>query len=199
MSTTFDNGFETFGATFKKAVLRMGARRVLAYVDVAVKRRTKAGDFLPGSSPSAGGYSEKPFARPAGGLKKKTLDALDDTDRGSSFFTRQGALWVVVEGGYKDLRQIEGKQNAHVDLLYSGALLDATRDNVRTGAATLEMEYGYLDGKSPADAARVAYWHQEAGAGKGKTKRVFIGLTPAEEKHLLGMLNEEARKALLGG
>lgn len=196
MSVSFENGFTGFERRFRQALAALGASRLLARVDVTVKERTRRGEFLEGSSPGAEQYSTRPFARPAAGLKKRTLEALDDTAHGSTYFTKNGKLWVVVHGGYRMLRELEGKQTGHVDLLYSGAVLDGTRGASEIAGDVLSFEYGYLDGKSPDDAARIARYQQVEGVGPSRKKRVFIGLSGTEEEAMRGFAERELMKAL---
>ena len=151
-----------------------------AHAMLLMQERTRRGEFLEGSSPGAGSYSTRPFARPAGGLSREILGRLDDTADGSSFFTRAGALWVVVERGYAWLREAAGYQADHVDLNWSGKMLAGMRVRSRFAGGKLITEAGYIEGMSPADAVRLAGYHDRTGAGPRRTIRRFIGLTEDE-------------------
>lgn len=137
------------------ALAALDADAVLAYVDYAVKSRTARGEFLPGSSASAGSYSVR----------------------------------------HTRTRQKRGLQTARVDLFMTGAMLDATKGESTSFADQVRMRYGYLDGLSDAQATRIAEYHNTLGAGPGRVKRVFLGLTDAEKQQALRILADAFRRA----
>ena len=158
----------------------------------------RSGEFLEGSSPGAGSYSTNPFARPAGGLSREVFGKLDDTADGASFYTRAGALWVIVERGYAWLREASGLQAAHADLNWSGAMLAGMRTRSRFASGKLVVEAGYIQGMSPEDAIRLAGFHDRTGVGPRRIIRHFIGLTTAETGEVLERLAQAVAARLPG-
>lgn len=142
---------------------------------LTMRQRTQKGQFLEGSSPGAASYSTRPFARPAGGLTSAVFNALDDSADGSTFFTRAGAMWVVIAGGYARFRELSGRSSSTVDLNFSGQMM---RDLqlVSIDPARQSIEIGFLNQESE----QLARWHQIDGAGQSKTRRVFVGLSNKE-------------------
>lgn len=167
-----------------------------AHAQHLMLERTRRGEFLPGSSPGAERYSTNPFARPAGGLSREVFARLDDTADGSSFFTRAGALWVVVERGYAWLRRAAGLQADRVDLNWSGGLLAGMRARSRFAAGKVVTEVGYIAGMSPDDAVRLAGFHDRTGVGPARTVRRFVGLVSEEIDEVVRALAGAVAKAL---
>lgn len=160
--------------------IRFGKRTV-----VIIKRRTNKGKFLPGSSEGAESYSTNPFVMPLGAVRKKSViwDMLngkfeDDTQL---FRTKAGKMWVWIRHGYKWLRQQQGRQVANVDMTQTRQLmrsLDVLK--IDTGSGVVEVGH---KGKRNQE---LAYYWNEAGAGKSKKKRIWLGLTEGELKKLAG-------------
>ncbi len=167
-----------------------------------IRRRTKQGMFLPGSSDNAGNYSEKPFAMPLTALNQTnqgTIRRAAGTDSNRSkvydpenfqiFTAKSKALWVLVKGGYSKLRSLLGKQNDKVTMTWSGSYL---RDLgvIRTGSNSATL------GWKSSENQKLAYWHNIAGAGKSKRIHKILGLTKQEEKELIPIVEKELIKNL---
>ncbi len=146
------------------------------------KKRTQEGKFLPGSSSGAERYSEKPFALPAGAVSTRAYSQLNGNDEeASSFITRNGELWLVIKGGYKKLRELEGLQSSKVDLKRrpGSGMLNAL-NVIKIEPEENAVEVGFTDRESE----QIAIWHQIKGAGKNKVIRKFVGHTTKEESTL---------------
>lgn len=141
-----------------------------------IRQRTLSGKFLPGSSPGADEYSTKPFARPLGGLTKKLQRDL--LANGAQVFTKDGkATWVVIKGGYKQMREIAGKDTSHVSLTWTGRMMR------NLGILTSDDNSAVL-GPKDADTKQLSLYHNVMGAGKSKRKRVFMGFSDSEKRKL---------------
>lgn len=198
LGAEFDDGL--LGALrdgLERAAAGVDATRALAHAEHLIEERTARGEFLPGSSPSASQYSSRPFARPAAGLPRRIRELLDDTADGSSFFTRAGQLWVVVERGYRWLREAMGLPADRVTLDVTGDMLRAMAARATPTADGLTLEVGYLPGVSDDDAARIADFHQNQGVGPARVVRRFIGLTDEEADQVVARLAESLRTRLL--
>ena len=165
----------------EQAIKAVRTDRILAQVEFIVLRRTQRGEFLPGSSSGAGSYSTNPFARPAGGLPERVHDIAEQSDD-VSYFTTSDNLWMVFEKGYKQLRQMKGLPSDTVDLRDRGTMLDGMRSQSRSKGAQVSMEFGYIEGYSPAESVKLADYHNRLGAGPNKVIRRFVGLKDNEEK-----------------
>lgn len=180
----------------EQAAVGVDATRALLHTEHLIEERTARGEYLPGSSPGAGQYSTKPFARPAAGLPRRIRELLDDTSDGSSFFTRAGTLWVVVERGYRWLREAMGLPTDRVTLDVTGDMMRAMSSRVTTTADGITLEVGYIQGVSDDDALRIADFHQNQGVGPSKTIRRFVGLTDEEASTVIAQLAESLRSRL---
>lgn len=91
---------------------------------------------------------------------------------------------MVLEQGYKELRQIQGKETSHVNLQYSGLLF------------TKLMVQG--EGKKYKVGFEAGYGSKIAGYLEGKYKKEIWGVTPSEEKELVTIvenrINDHLRK-----
>ena len=146
-----------------------------------IKKRTQRGEFLPGSSTGAGSYSTRPFAMPAGALAKGVFQKLDDTGEGTTLFTRNGALWAVIKGGYKRYRELAGRQSGKVDLKFrSGPGMMNSLNVTKIDTRRKNVEIGFTDSESE----QIAKYHQILGAGKRKVKRRFVGHTRKERREI---------------
>ena len=163
-----------------------------------IRRRTREGKFLPGSSPGAGDYSTKPFAMPLGAANKTLSGRIEkaagnsrskyhDPDNFQLFTSKAGSLWVLAKGGYSGLRALAGKQNEKVSMSWSGSYL---RD---LGVLRTESDNIILGWKSREN-QQLAYWHEVSGAGKSRRIHKILGLTKAEEKELLPIVEKEFLK-----
>lgn len=170
-------------AFFKETVFlqRLGNGAV-----AVVRDRTLKGQFIEGP----GRYSEKPFARPLGGLTNTLYNKIvaqakgPDADNFKIFQTKRGSTWVVIKEGYRKFRELAGRQSGHVDFTFTGRMMrNLCVVNVLPGKS---IEIGF----NRPDENQKALWHNVEGAGKGKTKRVFMKLTSREvDKIIKAALN----------
>jgi hypothetical protein len=170
-------------------LVRLGARAI-----AIIRQRTLKGEFLEGSSPGASQYSTTPMPLPLGALQKATRGRLQAQEKNQSaykiFTAKSGRVWVVLQGGYKEFRQLAGKANDHVTMTWSGRMMRNLGIVKRTKS---EVEIGFSDQQSH----QLAVYHNIMGAGRGRKKHVFMGFTPAEEQEL-GLGAEVGLVAALG-
>ena len=162
--------------------------RVGNKVLLAIRRRTKKGWYLPGSSRNAGNYSDKPFAMPIGAANKTLGNKLvkSATSEKSKYYNpnkfeiftaKSGNLWVLIKEGYKKVRELAGKESSKVSMHWSGSYM---RD---LGLLRTADDFAELGWKS-SENQQLAYFHEIAGAGKSKRLHKILGLLPKEEKQL---------------
>lgn len=151
-------------------------RRVGIRVVARIKERTLEGIDKDGK-PFAG-YSEKPFAAPAGSIPQKVRARLDK-DGKLSFFNKDNKRWVFVQGGYKLLKAVKRPGDGGVvNLTDTGKLLRGLR--FLSIGNDGEIRIGWGD----PELALLAYYHNVSGAGKGRVVRKFLGL-PDDEIELI--------------
>lgn len=162
----------------RSLMIKIGERAIFI-----IKKRVAEGKFLEGSSDGASQYSTKPFAMPIGAVRPKAVMMRmlrgryeDDTQ---IFQTSKGRKWVAITKGYKWLREQAGKNTSKVDLTWTRELM-RSMTVLSTDINSGEIEIGHK-GKRNED---IAYWHNVAGAGKGKKKRVYLSMTDAELQKL---------------
>lgn len=155
--------------TLDDSQLRKVGLKIIEIID----RRTGQGIDADGN-PFAP-YSEKPFAMPLGGITARARTALGE--KLHEFTTSQGALWAVIEGGYKAFKAAAFPQDSgSVNLTQTGRMLSGLTV-VGTDPSTNTVSIGFTNSED----ALKAWYHNKAGAGKSKTIRKFMGLTEAEE------------------
>jgi hypothetical protein len=186
---------EGFEEAFQDALAGVRTRRLMARAESMIRRRTQRGEFLSGSSPGAESYSDEPYAQPAGSLTDQVRDALPE-DETSYFMTSGEDLWLVVEGGYEAVRRAKGLPTSRVDLTDTGDMLDAMRSSATRRDGELDMQVGYIEGASPAEAMQIARYHNVEGAGQSEVKRVFVGLTDQEAEDVLDQAEEDIGRGL---
>lgn len=120
-------------------------------------------------------YSTNPFARPAGRIKGRKK--LEEEGRLKSFTTAKGKLWVVVTGGYKDWRAIQGL-NPDGDFLQASGRMMRNLQVLPTSADTVRI--GFTDPEQ----AKKALWLSVTGAGRSRKLWRFLGLRPQQEREL---------------
>lgn len=153
-----------------------------------IRERTLSGKFLPGSSPGADQYSTKPFARPLGGLTKQLQKELIAI--GSHVFTKEGKqTWIVIKGGYKQMRELGGKDTARVSLTWTGRMMR------NLGILNTDDRSAVL-GPKDEDTKQISLYHNVMGAGKSKKKRVFMGFTESEKGRLSKLVGDEVMQRL---
>lgn len=153
----------------RRASLRRAGQRAVALI---VKRTQQGKDknnvaFEP--------YSTTPFAMPAGGGARGTLQEMVDEERASFFETKQGALWAVVNGGYAAYKAARyGQDDGTVNLSATGSMMRG----LTVTAVSSRGENGRVTiGFTRIEEANKAYYHTVSGAGPSRTIRDFMGLT----------------------
>ena len=164
-----------------------------------IRKRTEGGQFLPGSSPNAENYSTTPMPLPYGALRNK-LSGRKAKEAGFKVFTsKSGRVWIVLPGGYKQYRQLYGKQTDRVTLSWSGRMLRNLKLlSTSQSGQSAESVVGFDD----ADSARIAGYHNELGAGKSRKKHVFIGFNDSEISDLTAETVKQIKgrlRVLFGG
>jgi hypothetical protein len=148
-----------------------------------IKERTLAGQFLPGSTGTSA-YSTTPMPLPWNRLQSAvrgsaTLRNMIDSGEATVFTSKRGRKWIVLEGGYRKMRELAGKSTDHVTLSWRGTML---RDlKIKTvDVAGLRVDLGFTDTESE----RIASYHQELGAGRRRVTHKFMGFTEGEKDKL---------------
>jgi len=169
-----------------------------------VRKRTLKGKYLEGSSAGAGEYSTKPFAMPLGaltgsGYQTSLTNRMHATIIGKGSFlknsdfqlftSKTNTLWVLVKGGYKEIRSLAKKQVQTANLNWSGRMMR------NLGIQNLTAKTSVL-GFNDAESNKLAYYHNIMGVGKSKKKRVFMGLTDTEVNELVQDVNIALKRHL---
>jgi hypothetical protein len=153
--------------------------QVGSHVLMIIKERTLRGEYLPGST-GTGQYSTTPMPLPLGVLQKKyrSNKSLKELEAGGArIFTnlRSKITWIILTGGYKQLREITGRDASHVTLSWSGKMMRNLKV-LKADPATASVTIGFDEESS----SRIASYHQIEGAGKSKKTHKFLGLTEQE-------------------
>lgn len=185
-----------FADLLERAIAEAPMKRTGARLELIMTQRTRRGEFLEGSSPGASEYSTEPFAMPAGALRNDAREELTEDEDVATYFTSEDDLWLRIEGGYKRVRKAKGLQADHVNLTDRGNMLDGMRTRVRTEDGEHVLDVGYIKGRSPTEATRIAGYHNRQGAGPSQVKRVFVGATDEEAGEVLGDLEDDVLKSL---
>ena len=122
-------------------------------------------------------YSELPFAMPFGGITLRARKNLGDKLK--VFKTKLGKLWAVIEGGYAAFKAAAYPQDGSVNLTATGRMLNALTV-IATDPANNSTILGFTNGEE----ALKAWYQNEAGAGKSRTIRKFLGFTDQEKGEL---------------
>lgn len=122
-------------------------------------------------------YSTKPFARPMGGLKGVNIKRSIKQGDFSPFTTKAGARWIIVPGGYKRLRELQGLSSTSDYLQSTGQML---RDMTILESGQSQVRIGFRTRRS----ARLAFWLNVSGAGKSRKLWRFFGLTAGNRRKL---------------
>lgn len=178
---------------------------------VIIRKRTLKGQFLEGSSADASRYSTKPFTMPLGAASKflhnklskeksfkvfkghkesrKEIASVQDTDYKIFKSKRTGNLWVLFKGGYRQYRQMAGKDVTNTSLTWSGRMLR------NLGIIKAENKKAEIDFKSPEEQQKAA-WQTLLGAGKSKRKHVFMNFTKDEVEQLVKLAEDMIAKKI---
>lgn len=174
---------------------RIVMQRVIGKGIFIIRQRTKKGEFLKGSSPGAEKYSEHPLGIPLLAYGKGVANELmnraeNDQDVKLYRNKKTGGLWALVMGGYKEIRNIAGKNNDSVSMNWSGKVL---RNLAGMGIKPMEGNIGFTDQR----AKQIAIWQQVQGAGKSKKKKVFVGFSQKEINQLTQLAGKEIIKSVI--
>jgi hypothetical protein len=161
-----------------ESVLIATGARVVAIIQARVLR----GEFLPGSTGSSQ-YSETAAPLPYAALERvvgeKTIKSMIEAKEVSRFTSGSGRVWMLLQGGYKKLRELSGKQADHVVLTWTGGMLkDLSVRKVTTSPPGIVVSF------SNARSNELAGYHDREGAGKRHVTNRFMGLTDAEISEL---------------
>ncbi len=145
-----------------------------------IRRRVNKGEYLDGSSAGAENYSTTPMPLPFGAFSKAVRSKL--LPAGYKVFTnvKSHTTWIVLPGGYKEFRQLAGKANDKVNLQWTGRMMRNLGFTSSTQSGRVSL--GFTD----PDAEQLAVYHNTMGAGKSRTKHVFMDFTEDEINQLVG-------------
>jgi hypothetical protein len=178
-----------------EAVLLQLGERVLAIIQA----RTLRGEFLPGSTSK--GYSTKTAGMPYGGLAarigngkaaalfKSIVGAHGNAPDKIYTNSKSGKIWITLHGGYKQLRELAGRETDRVTLNWTGQMMSALAMKVNAAEPSLKI---YFTNK---EAEKIAGFHHD-GAGRSKIKRIFVGLSQQEQAPLELWLGEQIAKKI---
>lgn len=124
-------------------------------------------------------YSTRPFARPVSGIPGwgKIKNSLLKSKEIKLFRTKEGKLWVRVEGGYRRFREFTGRKPDGDFLQYSGKMLAALSSSPKSPNKIIL-------GFSTARASEIAFYLNVSGAGRSRRLWRFLGLTKENEQRL---------------
>jgi hypothetical protein len=152
----------------QEGLLRFGNRALQI-----IQERTERGEGLDGKF---AGYSTNPLAVPSGIATKRARKALEGAGK-LKYFKRSGKLWMVVDGGYAELKKA----------IYKAAKAYTGTPNLQLTGQMMGSLQAKLSGENAVtltfdnqEAARKAFYHNVSGAGKRKVLRRFLGLTEKE-------------------
>jgi len=137
-------------------------------------------------------YSIKPFAMPYPAylnFSTKASIKRNKKNESVSYFKRDGALFVVIKGGYNALKKErfqtgDNTVNLQVRGARGGGMLgELVTGDIKENSITVKFK--------TSETADLAYYHTVAGVGKSKVIRDFLGLPPSQ---LAEIENEIANK-----
>lgn len=163
----------------KQVINRAFLLRVGEQTIAIIQERTLRGEFLEGSTTQ--GYSTKTAYMPYPALEERVGKSVwarvkNKQDGLMWSYIGKNRKWVKVEGGYKRLREITGRETDRVDLNWRGgagmmhAFAKPVIDEINN---TIVIKF------SNTEAGTLAYYHT-IGAGKNRIRRIFMGLTQPE-------------------
>jgi len=167
-------------------------------VIMVIRRRTLDGKFLSGSSEGAEKYSGKPFAMPYAAANIGTQNKISQLSKNPNspnapqiFTSAKGTVWVLITGGYKQYRELGGRDSSKVNLTWSGRMMRNL--GILPGAdKAKEVSLGFTS----TDEKQKAVWHNLEGAGKSRRLHKFMGLTDTEKNTLSKWIGSEAASRL---
>lgn len=175
-----------------ESVLLQLGEKVLAIIQA----RTLRGEFLQGSTSK--GYSTKAAGMPYGALQERIgngkaaslLKSIKDGTVDKVYRnSKSGKMWITLHGGYKQLRELAGRETDRVTLNWTGQMMSALAAKVNAATPSLKI---YFTNK---EAEQIADFHHR-GAGRNKIKRIFMGLSQKEQEPLERWLGEKIAEKL---
>lgn len=155
-----------------EAALKVLAQRALQYVNQQIDEGVDADG-------KAYEYSTRPFARPRGGAPlKSSVKQLEKQGRLETFRNGTGKLWMLVTGGYKDYREMTGRQPDGDFLTFTGKLRASMFAKPHGQGAVM---IGFAGQRN----ATIAFYMNVSGVGRGRKLWKFLGLTPDNQRALL--------------
>lgn len=148
-----------------------------AFARAMIDQRTRRGEFLGGPLANRG-YSQAPM--PFSEITRQISPAQDET----FWATRNGKPVKYLRGGYKRFRELTGRRTDHVNLTFSGAMLNSLFPTVSQSSGTFDITITV----PPA---------QQEKAFHTNAQREWLGLTDAELGKL-GRLIEQRINGMLG-
>lgn len=161
----------------KQVINRAFLLRVGEQTIAIIQERTLRGEFLEGSTSQ--GYSTKTAYMPYPALEERVGKSLwarikNKQDGLGWSYIGKNRKWVKVEGGYKRLREITGRETDRVTLSWSGQMLSAL-NVIEVNEEQRSVTIRFRNER----AGEIAGFHHE-GAGRSKVKRIFVGLSGKE-------------------
>jgi len=96
-----------------------------------------------------------------------------------------GSRFKAYSAGYK---RAKVKESGVVDLTDTGQMFSALTSKISTNKGTLFFRNMFANKK--------AFFHDKAGAGKGKVVRRFFGINSKEEKQIINVFNKKISKII---
>lgn len=146
-----------------------------------VRERTGRGEFLEGSSPGANKYSQRAAHMPLGALAQRIGKGKGPATRawkalkGENLYRQSstGKIWIILQGGYKQLRELAGRETSPVTLNWAGTMMREMKFQVNLEERSVTVYF------TSGPSAQKAAWLTQ-GAGRNKIKRIFMALSPEE-------------------
>lgn len=141
-------------------------------------------------------YSSKPFTMPYGAYIQNTTKQQRDKLKASVVTGEDGLPYVLIQGGYKAFKAARFPQdNGIVNLQVRGM-----RGGMLSSLDVISKGDNYIIlGFYKSEHAKLAGYHQVLGAGKGKTKRKFLGLNKRDIEEINELLSDSIEFKILDG
>lgn len=112
------------------------------------------------------------------------------TDKGQFLKGSTPGARTYRSSSWKKKREQRGLPIDRVTLFFTGQTLGAMRGEASATATDIQIEFGYLAGKSDASAMTIAQYHFD-GVGPRKVKRHFVGLTAPEGRKVVQAVGKQ--------
>lgn len=142
-------------------------------------------------------YSERPFSMPAGATRVgNRMKQFQREGRLVAYMAKSKRLWVVVPKGYKDLRDMRGRNPTGDFLTDTGKMLR----NLKVLSVTeTEVKIGFDDPEQE----QKALWLNVTGVGRSRRLWKFLGLSQQQQDELAAIaafeMNREEIEKLFAG